>query len=339
MTDQEKSEYMDSNKIFDARVVILSLIFVTGIFMDGWAHDNVDSTLETFLTPWHAVLYSGFLLTAGFIVGNWVKNFRKGKTFKHALPKGYFQSILGIIVFALGGVGDGFWHEIFGIEEGSEALYSPTHLLLAIGGALILSGPLVSAMKNHAEWSERNGFFRYTPVLSATFVLLAFNFFSQDVHPLNKFYFHANSSDSINLGLFGILFSSFVLVNIVLILVKNFELPKGSLFLVIGFQGMYLGTQNAFKLENYTISVLTSVVAGLIIEIYFHFNGLNGQAKNDEYRTKYLLFFGLLPVIQTVVYFIVIFALSTIAWSIHIWGGAILLSGIIGWFTTYQSLQ
>ena len=43
------------------------------------------------------------------------------------------------------------WHEIFGVETGVEALLSPTHLMLALGGSLMVSGPfrvwLASALR------------------------------------------------------------------------------------------------------------------------------------------------------------------------------------------------
>lgn len=34
---------------------------VGGMWLDAWAHHSVSSTLETFFTPWHGVLYSGLL--------------------------------------------------------------------------------------------------------------------------------------------------------------------------------------------------------------------------------------------------------------------------------------
>lgn len=37
------------------------------------------------------------------------------------------------------------WHSRFGIEAGIEALLSPTHLVLALGGMLMVSGPLRAA--------------------------------------------------------------------------------------------------------------------------------------------------------------------------------------------------
>src|SRR5688500_17478653 len=42
---------------------LFSAWLLSGLFIDGWAHSNLP-TLETFFTPWHAALYSGFLATA-----------------------------------------------------------------------------------------------------------------------------------------------------------------------------------------------------------------------------------------------------------------------------------
>src|SRR3546814_9496965 len=38
--------------------VAFGIWMVVGLFLDGWAHDN--NKPESFFTPWHGVLYSGF---------------------------------------------------------------------------------------------------------------------------------------------------------------------------------------------------------------------------------------------------------------------------------------
>ena len=65
------------------------------------------------------------------------------------MPPGYELAIVGVLIFMAGGVGDMIWHEIFGIEIGVEALLSPTHLILAVGMTLIISGPF------RAGWRRR----------------------------------------------------------------------------------------------------------------------------------------------------------------------------------------
>jgi hypothetical protein len=53
---------------FDGAATVLAAAFTGGVFLDGWAHTHgrVD---DTFFTPWHAVLYSGFLAMAVLLVG------------------------------------------------------------------------------------------------------------------------------------------------------------------------------------------------------------------------------------------------------------------------------
>jgi len=121
----------------------LGLVMVAGVYLDGWAHLHQPG-LETFFTPWHAVLYSAFGLVAAFIItvagrGGWsIRSPRAG------FPVGYGQAAAGVVVFSLGGVGDLVWHQVFGVEVGLDALLSPTHLVLLIGASLMISSPVVA---------------------------------------------------------------------------------------------------------------------------------------------------------------------------------------------------
>ena len=45
---------------------LFGLWMIVGLFLDGWAHDNQKP--ESFFTPWHGVLYSGFTAAALFAV-------------------------------------------------------------------------------------------------------------------------------------------------------------------------------------------------------------------------------------------------------------------------------
>ena len=55
------------------------------------------------------------------------------------------MSFLGAVLFVVAGVLDLAWHELFGFEVDVEALLSPTHLLLAASGLLMIGGPIRSA--------------------------------------------------------------------------------------------------------------------------------------------------------------------------------------------------
>jgi len=140
---------------FDWIVSVLCALLIGGVWLDNWAHTHgkVD---KSFFTPWHAVLYSAFAVAAVFLVMSLVRNHNKGYPWREALPPGYDLSLLGVIVFAAGGVLDMIWHILFGIEVSVEALLSPTHLILAFG--LVLGAAVLSLFlrETHGRnvWSE-----------------------------------------------------------------------------------------------------------------------------------------------------------------------------------------
>ena len=129
---------------FDWLMTLLSAIFVGGMYLDGWAHNHgrVD---QSFFTPWHAFFYSGYLLVVITFAGVTINNMMRGYALALAIPTGYRLTGIGLFIFAAGGVGDIVWHQLFGVERGVEALFSPTHILLGIGIGLIVTGPLRAA--------------------------------------------------------------------------------------------------------------------------------------------------------------------------------------------------
>jgi Tol biopolymer transport system component len=168
---------------FDWIVTILCTLLIGGVFLDGWAH-NHGKVDNTFFTPWHAALYSGYALGAAFLFFSLVRNHAKGYSWREALPAGYGLSLLGAIIFGIGGVLDMIWHILFGIEVSIDALLSPTHLILGLGVVLMLTGPV------RAGWGRFPGAGGYTwlqllpAVLSITLLLSIFTFFTQYAHPL-----------------------------------------------------------------------------------------------------------------------------------------------------------
>ena len=75
--------------------------FFAGLYADGWAHGHL-ARLETFFTPWHALLYSGFLATVSVLIGTALRNRKLNGTWQHALPQGYQMSFVGVVLLVLG---------------------------------------------------------------------------------------------------------------------------------------------------------------------------------------------------------------------------------------------
>ncbi len=132
--------------------VAFGLWMTVGLFLDGYFHQNLDTDGESFLTPWHALFYSGFtamVLWLAVLAGR-----RGGLDWRLSrLPEGYEGARFGVVLFAVGGVGDALWHTAFGVERGIDALLSPTHLLLFVGLVLLLGAPArASGSSDVAPW-------------------------------------------------------------------------------------------------------------------------------------------------------------------------------------------
>lgn len=156
---------------------LLGVWVLLGLHLDGWAHENI-SSLETFFTPWHAVMYSGLAATIGWVYFVVLRKRAAGWRGFAAIPRGYELGVLGLGLFAAGGFGDMLWHTVFGIEKGVDALLSPTHLLMAAGGALVFTSPLRSAWGSANAAEDRPGFLRFLPTLiSMTLLVGLLSFF------------------------------------------------------------------------------------------------------------------------------------------------------------------
>lgn len=126
--------------------VVFGVWMIAGLFLDGWAHDN--NKPETFFTPWHGLLYSGFVAAGGTALAVALRHRRPGVPLRETLPMGHGLTMVGLVVFAASAVGDLIWHELLGVEVGIEALLSPTHLGLLAGGLIALSAPVRDAWRD-----------------------------------------------------------------------------------------------------------------------------------------------------------------------------------------------
>jgi hypothetical protein len=125
--------------------VVLATLMIGGALADTWAHTNLADELETFFTPWHALLYSGFALTAAWTF--WLGYRNRGRTarwWRDGWPAGYGLGAIGVVGFVAGGVLDMIWHSIFGVEVSLDIVLSPSHLILAVSGTLLVTSALRS---------------------------------------------------------------------------------------------------------------------------------------------------------------------------------------------------
>lgn len=161
----------------------LSVWLVGGFYVDIWAHAHgrVDNT---FFTPWHAFLYSGaasfgVVLGAAAILGR-----PRSIPIRDTLAPPYRIGFLGSVLFVVAGVLDLAWHTLFGFEVNVEALLSPTHLLLATSGMLMVGAPIRAAgarLLRGAPRSWRTAGPVVIPLAMAVAILVAFTQYANPV--------------------------------------------------------------------------------------------------------------------------------------------------------------
>src|SRR5579875_1159880 len=146
--------------LYDWAMAIAAVWLSGGMFVDSWYH--LHSTIETFFEPAHGFLYAGLLLAFGATgLLAWI-NLRRGHRWPHLLPRGYVVTLIGMVVFALGGFLDLVKHQLWGFEESINALLSPTHLLIGIGFILIAGGVICA---HYGRAGDKTSLFEQLPML------------------------------------------------------------------------------------------------------------------------------------------------------------------------------
>lgn len=333
---EKRSQFPAGTVRFDFILALLSLWMLGGLYLDGSAHHHIPELIETFFTPWHAVLYSGFLVNAGVLLITQYSNVSKGYSWASALPQGYMASLFGSVIFLFSGFGDMLWHETFGFEVGLEALVSPTHLTLAVGGFLMISGPLRATLKRTNGQMVRGWRELLPAILSLLGILSLLTFFTGDFAIITypHLMIEAPTADSTFLNdmhaLASVLIPSAILMAVILFALRQWTLPTGSLsFLIIG-NGLLMTGFHLQEVTMYPQVLLVLVLTGLVADaLYSLFKSSTTQIKSLR------LFAFTVPAVMFALFFIILLMTTGIWWSVHMWTGAVFLAGATGLLVSY----
>ena len=313
---------------FEWIVVVLCTWLMTGAYLDSWAHRHL-ARLETFFTPWHAVLYSGMFAILIFLALTALRNQARGHRPDQVLPAGYALSLLGCVLFGIGGVIDMFWHLRFGIEVSLAALISPPHLLLMLALGLIVTGPLRAAWRRPVSQAP------FTAVVSASLLLSMFTFFDQFDQPLVNTWAVAQTAIPTTtryvqeLGILGIMVQTALLTGVVLYLLSRFTLPFGSITLLVGLNGALLGS-----LEQHFDLIPVAIMGGLLADLVMLWLRPGPQRVT---ALRVASFLG--PVGVSSLYLLVLELTRGLSWPITLWLGSIAVSGAIGVLLSYLAVH
>jgi hypothetical protein len=306
--------------------------------------------LETFLTPWHAVLYSGFAAVTGLTLGRAIRGRAGGRPWSESLPPAYRASLAGIGLFAAGGAADAVWHTVLGIEADAEALVSPPHLMLALGATLIVGGPLRAAWARPAV--RQGGWSVHLPaILSLAFVLSIFTFFTQYLHllarpwpaPANRpttTWFAVQGPDPMlaargisatfvahSLGIGAVLLQTSLLMGLLLLSLRRWRwwLPPGTFTVVFTVNALLVGL-----MRDQAALVPGAFLAGLAGDL------LLVWLRPSPQRMRALRLFAFaVPFVSQSLYLLTVLLTKGLWWSIHFSAGSAVLAGIAGWLVSH----
>lgn len=306
--------------------VALSWLLVSGLYADGWAHANVPG-LETFFTPWHAVLYGSFALLVAWLA---IMALRRPSDagWRARVPRGYGWGWAGVATFAGGGLADMAWHLGFGIEAGIDALVSPTHLVLLGGGLLLVLSPFRSQPRHAWAWT-------WPAVLSLAAATALVGFFLSYVSvftdpgarvALSAVPEGAPGHRAAELpavaGLGGYLVTTLLFVAPLISLRRRRATPTGTVAVVVAASAL-----PAAVLSNlaFIAPALTAIVGAVVVDLVLHaYPNLPGVALA-----------GLLPVLVWTGQLVGLAALGQLAWRPELSAGVVVLSALLAAVVTW----
>ena len=176
-------------------------------------------------------------------------------------------------------------------------------------------------------------------LLSLAYLLSVFTFFTEYASPFAQtLAARAAGSTSYRieeLALASILLQSALLTGVVLLALRRWRLPFGSLVLILGLNTTLIVLMHkGFQSTGPAPLIAAAVLAGLAGDAL----GLWLRPSVDR-STAFRAYAIAVPVLLYACYFAVIQAFGGgIAWRIHMWSGAIVLAGVAGWLLSYAYL-
>lgn len=336
--------YPSGGLAFDAGAIVCLTWLLLGGYTDGWAHNNL-SGLDTFFTPWHAVLYSGFAVSALYLVVAAVRWHADGYAWNRALPRGYEWSLIGAGIFAVGGALDMLWHVAFGIEADVAALVSPTHLTLLCGASLLYLGPLRAAL---ARGEEGRGAAALPALLSAVYFWCACTFFTQYASPFGDTFSAAAFPHGLvqhegavleyftqALAVCALLLQTGLMMGVLLFVAARLRLPAGAFALALTVQAALMTAMRYDDIKTGVLPVIAAaLVAGAICDVVYA-----RLRPTPQKRYEWLLFAAAVPFVVFALYFATVTALAGTWWPVHLLFGAPVEAAGIGWLVGWLTLR
>jgi len=319
----------------DAIAVLFSTWMIAGGLIDAWAHLHITNELESFATPYHAVLYSGFL---GAALWTFTLAYRRRRGndpywWARTFPAGYRLGALGAVGFLVGGMADAIWHQFFGVEADLAAILSPTHFVLNVSAILLVTNPLRSWLAEGvgvsrvraatgslaaALGTSAAGFFLvYASAFASNFGVLA------PLQPWDR----RDDSSQLNAihGLTCYLVTTAIVLIPMLLIYRRRPVP-GAGTLIVGLVALFTLVMYEFP-GTPTVGAIFAVFGAAVAELTLHLLDRSGRrASATPLPVVGAVFAGLLWAPQLAGLHLA----EGIHWPVELWSGTIVLTVLAG---------
>jgi hypothetical protein len=229
------------------------------------------------------------------------------------------------------------WHLVFGIERDIDALFSPTHLLLFAGIALIVTSPFRDAW--HAPDPAAPGLRAFLPALvSLALVVSLVAFFFMYWSPYTTWaptrdaaayvagapadYARSLRYSQITEGIASALTATLLLVGPLLLVLRRWRPPAGTATVLITVPALLLSAIDSFERPAL---VLAALVAGLVTDALVH-----RLRPAPDRRAAVRLVAVLSPMVLSSAWFAALSVTTGVWYPPEIWAGTIVWTGLAG---------
>ena len=257
---------------------------------------------------------------------------RRGYRWSKALPAGYGLALVGFFAFALGGLGDLFWHETFGFERGLEALLSPTHLYLALAALLTITGPIRAYWRRETaqDWRSllpvilsfvciTSIFTFFTTFAAVTSELIALTGPRPDSHTLTDIF-----------GVLALVVHSNILLAIVLFMARRWRLPFGTVTLIFTVNALLMTWMHIGETGEFLYAI-SAAAAGLLGDLLLRRDILEETAGLRIFSFIMPFAYSLAALLAVHILGVQVWGRGGLWWEIHMWLGVPVLAGVFGY--------
>ena len=263
-----------------------------------------------------------------------------GLPWNQCIPQPYHLALLGFPIFLVAGIGDLIWHHFLGVEEGVDALLSPTHQALGLGMFFLASGSIRSVLSDRPRATS---LIQQAPLVvgfASWLILVHFGTaYAFDpgaarvdapppIAPFTPDYLTALSIGyyKISIGVLIAIFQSALMAGFALYAVARIRLRPGALTLFFVLANVPAAAAFTNDTPLLVFAVVQSLAAGIFADVF-----IARYDPNPEGGPAYRWFAVLLPLTYSGTYLVAVCVAGGTWWDWNVALGAWIWTGVAGY--------